>query len=146
VKPVRFHGAWIIRAPRDRVYTLMMDFERWPELFPEMVEAIRVVSRNDKTAVLEGDFNLVGRRGHGVMNIRLRPPSGYDADNTSEELGNEKESLWFEVIPEGTLFKWEVIAEPKGVWTRLLARLLGFYVRRFYKRTLIRPLRNAVED
>src|SRR5688572_25471340 len=120
MKPVRFHGDWIIRAPRDRVYALMTDFERWPELFPQMVEAITVVSRNETTAVVEGDFNLVGRRGHGVMNIRLRRPSGYDADNTSAELGTEKESLRFEEIPKGTLYSWEVLAEPKGVWTRLL--------------------------
>ena len=146
MRTVRFHGAWVIQASRASVYELMTDFEKWPERFPKMVKAIRVVQRNEKSASLEGEFNLVGRRGRGVMNIRLHPPSGYDADNTSDELGKEKESIRFDEVPGGTLYRWEVNAEPTGLLTPLLGRLFGFYVRRFYERTLITPLKKAVEE
>ena len=145
MKPVRWRGAWLIGAPRARVYELMTDFERWPERFPEMVKFIQVVSRADTSAVLEGEFDLLGRRGRGRMHLKLQPPSGYDADNTSAEFGREKEKLRFEEIPEGTLFKWEVEAEPKGFFDHLLGRFAGFYVRRFYEKTLIGPLKKAVE-
>jgi hypothetical protein len=79
------------------------------------------------------------------MNIRPHPPSGYEADNASEELGDERETLRFEETPEGTRFKWAVDAKPKGVLNHLLGLLLGFYARRFYERTLISPLRKAME-
>lgn len=65
VRPVHWEGAWVIRAPRERVYELMTDFEKWPEVFPDMVKSIRVVSRTEMTAVVEGDFELVGNRGRG---------------------------------------------------------------------------------
>ena len=92
MRPVRWRGEWLIKAPQDRVYELMTDFERWPERFPEMVKSLKVVNRGDSCATLEGEFELLGRRGRGVMSLRLRPPSGYDADNTSEELGAEREA------------------------------------------------------
>lgn len=145
MKPIRWEGSWVIRAPRDSVYEKMMDFENWPELFPEMVKSIRVIKRTDRAAVLEGDFNLLGRRGRGLMNIRLQPPVGYDADNTSEELGDEKESLRFEEVSEGTLYRWTVDARPKGSINHLLGMLFGFFVRWYYERTLIKPLRKALE-
>ncbi|MDQ3802356.1 MAG: SRPBCC family protein [Acidobacteriota bacterium] len=145
MRPARWRGAWVVRAPREKVYEVMTDFEGWPKLFPEMVKSIRVVSRTDATAVLEGDFELMGRRGRGLMNIRLSPPAGYDADNSSEELGSERETLRFEVVPEGTLYRWAVDARPRGFFNLLLGKLFGFYVRRFYERTLISPLRKALE-
>ncbi|HEY0100428.1 MAG TPA: SRPBCC family protein [Pyrinomonadaceae bacterium] len=58
MKTVRWAGAWLIRAPRNEVYALMTDFERWPETLPGIVEQARVISRTDTAVVLEGDFNL----------------------------------------------------------------------------------------
>jgi Polyketide cyclase / dehydrase and lipid transport len=145
MKPARWEGTWVVRAPRRKVYEAMTDFEGWPRRFPEMVKSVRVVSRTEAEAVLEGEFVLMGRRGRGRMNIRLLPPTGYDADNTSEELGSERETLRFEEVPEGTLYRWAVDARPKGFFDHLLGRLFGFYVRRYYERTLITPLRKALE-
>lgn len=88
---------------------------------------------------------MMGHRGRGVMNIRLNPPAGYDADNTSEELGDEKETLRCDEAPGGTFFRWAVDARPKGLFNHLLGALFGFYVRGFYERTLISPLRKALE-
>ena len=145
MRPVRWEGEWLIRAAREEVYAAMTDFENWPNLFPRMVKSVRLTSRTDTTAVLEGEFELMGRRGRGLMNIRLKPPEGYDADNASEELGSEKETLRFEEVSGGTLFRWAVDARPKGVVNHLLGALFGFYVRMFYERTLIKPLRKALE-
>ena len=123
----------------------MTDFERWPAVFPEMVKAIRVLERLEGRVKLEGHFELVGRAGRGVMDIRLHPPAGFDADNASQELGAEKEVLRFEEMSGGTLYRWAVDARPRGFLNHLLGRLFGFYVRRFYERTLIKPLRAELE-
>lgn len=90
MRPARWTGSWTIRAPRERVFEVMTDFENWPKLFPGMVKTIRVVSRTDKVAVLEGDFELLGRKGRGVMRVTLDPPRGYATENSSAELGEEK--------------------------------------------------------
>lgn len=145
MKPIRWEGAWTIRAPRDEVYRWVTDFERWAELMPGIVKSARVISRTETAVVLEGEFNLLGRKGRGVMNIRLRPPAGYDADNVSEKLGEEKEAIRLEEIPEGTLYKWAVDAMPKGIHVRLPGKFAGYFVRRFYERTIIKPLRGALE-
>ncbi len=79
------------------------------------------------------------------MRIVLDPPDGYTADNTSEELGEERETLEFKEISEGTLYHWSVYAKPKGLIDYFLGVLFGFYVRRYYERTLIRPLKEALE-
>jgi carbon monoxide dehydrogenase subunit G len=144
MRPIHWEGSWTIRAPRERVYEVMTDFENWPKLFPDLVKSIRVIRRTDTAAVLEGEFSLLGRKGHGVMHLRLHPPEGYSAENTSEELGEESETLKFEEAPEGTLYRWTVEARPKGLLNHLLGMVLGFYVRRFYERSLIGPLRKIV--
>lgn len=146
MKPVRWEGSWTVRAPREKVYEWMTDFERWPELMPGIVKSARVVSRTETAVVLDGEFNLLGRHGRGVMSIRLHPPAGFDADNTSEELGDEKETVRFEEIPKGTRYHWAVDAKPKGVHIHLLSKLIGYFVRRFYERTIIKPLRRALEQ
>lgn len=145
MRPARWKGTWMIRAPQERVYEAMTDFENWPRLFPRMVKSIRVVSRTEAEAVLEGDFELLGRTGSGVMRVTLDPPRGYVAKNTSEELGEENETLIFEEAPGGTLYRWAVEAKPNGFLNHLLGMVGGFYVRRYYERTLIMPLRKAIE-
>lgn len=144
-KTIRWHGAWKIRAPREKVYQLMTEFDRWGELMPGIVKSARVVSRTDSTVILEGVFNILGREGRGVMNFRLHPLVGYDADNTSEKLGEEKETVRLEEIPEGTLYKWTVDARPNGILVNLLGSFLNPFIRRFYERTIIDPLRRALE-
>ena len=79
------------------------------------------------------------------MDICLYPLTGFDAENSSEELGEEKESVRLEEVPEGTLYKWTVHARPKGFHVQLLSRFIGFFIRRFYERTIIKPLRHALE-
>lgn len=146
MKPTRWEGSWIIRAPRDKVYEWATDFEHWSELMPGIVKSARVISRTETAVVLEGEFNLLGRTGRGVMKIRLHPPAGYDADNDSAELGEEKETIRFEEIPEGTLYKWSVDAKPKGIHIHLLSKFVGYFIRRFYERTIIKPLKRALEQ
>ena len=145
MKPIRWEGSWTIRAPRDEVYRWMTDFDHWAKKMPGIVKSARVVSRTETAVVVKGEFNLLGRKGRGVMNIRLHPLAGFDADNDSEELGEEKETVRFEEIPEGTLYKWVVDAKPNGFHVRLLSRFLGYFVRRFYERTIIKPLKGALE-
>ena len=146
MKPIRWQGSWIIHAPHDKVYQLMTDFDRWAELMPGIVKSARVVSRTESAVVLDGVFNILGREGRGVMNFRLYPLVGYDADNTSEKLGEEKETVRLEQIPEGTLYKWTVDAKPNGIHVRLLGKFLSYFIRRFYERTIIKPLRRALEQ
>ncbi|MGH9947936.1 MAG: SRPBCC family protein [Pyrinomonadaceae bacterium] len=146
MKPVRWQGSWVIRAPREKVYKWMTDFDRWAELMPDIVKSARVISRTDSTVVLDGVFRILGREGRGVMNIRLHPLAGFDADNTSEKLGEEKETVRFEEIPEGTLYKWTVEVKPSGIHVHLLSKFLGYFIRRFYERTIIKPLSRAVEQ
>ena len=146
MKPIRWQGSWVIRAPPEKVYQWMTDFDRWAELMPDIVKSARVVSRTDSAVVLDGVFSILGREGHGVMNIQLHPLTGFDADNISEKLGEEKETVRFEQIPEGTLYKWAVDVNPRGIHIHLLSRFIGYFVRRFYERTIIKPLSRALEQ
>ena len=146
MKPVRWQGSWVIRAPRDKVYQKMTDFEHWAELMPGIIKSARVVSRTNSSVILDGVFSILGRRGRGVMNIRLYPLSGYDAENISAKLGEEKEQVRLEEIPEGTLYKWTVDAQPNGIHVHLLSGFLSRFVHRFYERTIIKPLRQALEQ
>ncbi|MGH9947931.1 MAG: SRPBCC family protein [Pyrinomonadaceae bacterium] len=145
MKPLRWQGSWIIRAPQDKVYALMTDFDSWAELMPDIVKSARVVRRTESAIVLEGIFNILGREGNGVMNFQLHPLLGYDAENASEILGEEKETVRLETISEGTLYKWTVDAKPNGIHVRLLGKFLGHFIRRFYERTIIEPIRQALE-
>ena len=146
MKPIRWQGSWVIRAPPEKVYRWMTDFDRWAELMPDIVKSARIVSRTDSSVVLDGVFSILGREGHGVMTIQLHPLAGFDADNTSEKLGEEKETVRFEKIPEGTLYKWVVDVNPRGIHIHLLSRFIGYFVRRFYERTIIKPLSRALEQ
>ncbi|MFN2513174.1 MAG: SRPBCC family protein [Pyrinomonadaceae bacterium] len=145
MRVVHWRGDWIIHASRKQVYALMTDFENWPSLMPGIVKSTRVVERTDTTAIVHGVFTLLGQKGEGLMNIQLDPPHGYYAENVSRQLGKEWETLQFQEVDQGTLFIWSVKVEPKKFIVRLMAPFLSLPIRWFYKRTIILPVRRALE-
>lgn len=79
------------------------------------------------------------------MTIRLNRPVGYESSNVSENLGEECEFVRLEEVPEGTLYKWNVEAKPNGRVIRIFGRFLQPFIRRFYERTMINPIRKELE-
>lgn len=39
---ITLHDRWLVKAPREDVFRIMTDFEKFPENFPKVAESIRI--------------------------------------------------------------------------------------------------------
>ena len=63
----------IIEAPIDRVFDIIIDYERYPDFLPDM-KAVRVESRHDGVAVATFEIELIMRIGY---TLRLQEDAPY---------------------------------------------------------------------
>jgi carbon monoxide dehydrogenase subunit G len=47
MKEITLHGKWLIKAPTEQVFKMMMDFEKFPVYFPKVAESIRITNHED---------------------------------------------------------------------------------------------------
>lgn len=99
-------GSWVIRAPRERVYAIVSDFERMPEHFPKVARSITVTEREGDRLAIEATAASFGRffpEAKTEMTVELLPGRGYRCTThniTFNTTGDEQ--LLLEDDPEGT--------------------------------------------
>ena len=53
MKTIRLERSWIVRAPREKVYEIMTDFEKVPEYFPGVAKSARIASQQGNRPAVE---------------------------------------------------------------------------------------------
>jgi len=143
---LRLEGTWILRVPRQAIYEIMTDFERFPVHFPAVAKSVHVVSRRDRRFIVEAETRaFLGSKTYRVrMAGELRPPAGFVSTNTSS-IGVEQESFMMEEVPEGTRVRYLNLVEVRS----RLFRLFGFVLLRhvalwYWKRAVIDRIEGIV--
>jgi carbon monoxide dehydrogenase subunit G len=147
VKQVRLRGVYIVKAPREKVYEVITDFERAPEYFPSVAKAVRIISRDGNDLVAEAETKaFFGSRTFKVrMEARLRPPDGFTSTNTSS-VGVEHEVMELEAVPEGTRMIYRNDFEITSRFWRMFAGLLIKLVAlKYWEHAVIKKLRRMLE-
>lgn len=103
-KIVHLKCDYLIKAPREKIYKIMTDFENLPKYFPSVAESARYISRDGNNFVVEAKTKaFLGSKTFTVLMVgQLQPPKGFISKNTSS-LGIEQESFMMEEIPGGAI-------------------------------------------
>lgn len=137
---VRTSVTTTVRAPRDQVVALFLDYTRWPSLFPETIAGTELVRRDAYSRVVMVDHR---REGH-VMNVITACPDGVVVLREFKRRYIATFVNRFAVARAGT--RYTIDAEVR--LTRpyaLVAPLLRGVVERALRRYTMEPLRVAAE-
>ena len=146
MKRIHLKGSWIIKAPREKIYKIMTDFENMPKNFPAVAQTLKIVSQENNNLVIEAKAKTFGRVISVHMKVQLRPPFGYVSDNKSAIGTAGHEEFLMEEVPEGTRINYTYNVELKNPLFRILGKfLIGWYAMRFWKHAVIDKLKEMLE-
>ena len=147
MKAIRLEGSYLIRAPRQKVYEVLTDFQGAARHFPRVARSARIVGRdgNDLSVEVETKAFLGSRTFHVRMDAHLRPGEGFTSTNTSS-LGVEHETVTLHDVPEGTLLDYLNEVEVKSAVFRIFGGfLIRVVARKYWERAYIGRLREMLE-
>ena len=87
MKNITLRASWLIKAPLKKVFTIMTDFEKWPEYFPRVAESIRVINRDGNNLKIEAIVKSFGQKFLVKMKYQILPERGFISDNENSKLG-----------------------------------------------------------
>lgn len=114
---LHIENSQIIKAPRERVFQILTDYETWPK-FSTFFSRVSVTERNGNIVRLDTDVKLRGRKVRRMEKHVQTPPARIEVEGEMEGVTNT--SVWkFDSVPEGTCLTASVDAQLNG-WARLL--------------------------
>ncbi len=147
-KPIHLETHYLIKAPREKIYAIMTDFENLPRYFPSVAKEAKVLMRDGNRFVVEAKTKaFFGSKTFTVlMEGELQPPRGLISTNTSS-LGVEKESFMMEEIPEGTRIDYVNDVEITSWFFRIFGNILIKHLALWYwERAVFRKLKTMMEE
>ncbi len=129
----------VINAPIDRVFDIIVDYERYPEFLPDM-RAVQVQSRHDGVAIVSFEIELIMRVGYTLRLVEDRPGSVQWSLETAKMMSSNDGGWRLQDLKNGTTqatYGLEVKLKgliPKSVSSRLLGTTLPDTLKRFKER------------
>lgn len=119
---ITLHGKYLIKAPKQKVYEIITDFERSVDLFPDVAKSIKILERSGNTLRIEAQTrpNRFSKLYTVFMETELDPPDGFHSINTSA-VGVEDETVRLVETDDGTVFDYENTMEITNKFYRLIA-------------------------
>lgn len=148
MKTVTLRGRYLIKAPKNKVYKLITDFERGVKLFPDVARSIKILERDGNKLKIEATtkpFKL--SKAYAVqLDTQLNPPNGFHSINTSS-VGIEDETVKLEETKEGTIFDYTNTMEITNKFYRPIANVfIGKFALKFWEKKYIKPLKKILEQ
>ena len=147
MKDITLHAQWCIKAPLTEVFTIMTDFEKFPEYFPKVAESIKVVRRNGNFLEMEATVKSFGQTFPVTMHTEILPGKGYLSDNNSPKFGTSgHEAFLLSACPEGTMIDYTYQVTIHKRWLRIVARpLIGWFSMKYWEKAVIDELRTRLD-
>ncbi len=144
---ITLQSQWLIKAPLADVFSIMTDFEKWPEYFPKVAESIQVIRREENNLELSATVRSFGQEFPVKMKIRILPGIGFISDNESPKFGTSgHEELLLSACPEGTNIDYTYQVTIHKRWLRIVAQpLIGWFSMKYWNKAVICELRKRVE-
>ncbi|MDD5032711.1 MAG: hypothetical protein PHC85_01130 [Candidatus Pacebacteria bacterium] len=147
MKEITLHGQWIIKAPVEDVFSMMTDFEKFPDYFPRVAESIRVKKREGNYVEMDAIASSFGKKFPVKMKTQILPGKGFISDNESSKFGTSgHEEMLFSKSPEGTLIDYTYRVSIHKAWLRVAATpLIRWYSMKYWEKAVISELRKTLE-
>lgn len=144
---ITLQAQWLIKAPLNKVFDIMTDFEHWPELFPKVAASLQVVKRNGNQLDLAASVKSFGQQFPVTMKARILPGKGFVSDNASPKFGTSgHEELLLSEQPGGALIQYTYQVNIHKRWLRIVARpLIGWFSMKYWEAAVIDELRKRLE-
>lgn len=144
---ITLHKQWLVKAPLERVFAIMTDFEHFPQHFPRVAEAIRVEKREGDRLEMEATVRSFGRSFKVKMRTQILPGQGFVSDNDSYQFGTSgHEELLLSPHTEGTLIDYTYQVTIHKPWLRLVATpLIKWYSMKYWEKAVIAELKRMLE-
>jgi hypothetical protein len=125
----------------------MTDFERLPEYFPKVADAVEIVKREGDTLKMRATVRSFGRKFKVLMTTQILPGKGFISDNDSYEFGTSgHEELLLSPHAEGTLIDYTYNVTIHKKWLRPIAvPLIRWYAMTYWEKAVIDELKKIVE-
>jgi hypothetical protein len=144
---ITLHKQWIVKAPIDDVFKIMTDFEKFPEHFPKVAEAIQINKREGNYLEMEATVRSFGKKFKVKMKTQILPGKGFISDNDSYQFGTSgHEELLLSPDALGTLIDYTYQVPSHKKWLGIVARpLLRWYSMKYWERAVIVELKKILE-
>ncbi|MDD4954779.1 MAG: SRPBCC family protein [Candidatus Omnitrophica bacterium] len=147
MKEIVLCAKWFVRAPLEKVFQVMTDFEKYPEHFPKVAESIRIIERKGDCLQMEATVKSFGSKFPVKMRTRILSGKGFISDNESLKFGvSGHEEFLLSENQEGTMVDYTYQVSIHKPWLRIIAKpLLGWYSMRHWEKAIIDELKRLVE-
>lgn len=113
---ITFQKQWVIKASVREVFSIVTDFEKFPEYFPKVAGKIEIKKREGNNLEIEATAKSFGKEFPVKMKTEILPERGFISDNESPVFGTSgHEEFLLSAHEEGTLvdYKYEVTIHKK---------------------------------
>lgn len=91
-----------IKADREKIFSMVTDFESLPNKFPQFFKSVKIVSRDGNTVTTEDHAIMAGREVHQTTKHTLTPPEIDDVYLLSGDAKDSHIVTTYSQVPEGT--------------------------------------------
>ncbi|MEI8339473.1 MAG: SRPBCC family protein [bacterium] len=144
---ITLHKQWVIKASIDEVFKIMTDFEKLPQYFPKVAEAVQINKRGENYLEMEATVKSFGKKFQVRMKTQIIPGKGFISDNDSYQFGTSgHEEFLLSPHAEGTLIDYTYQVNIHKPWLRLIATpLIRWYSMKYWEKAVIDELKKILE-
>ncbi len=138
----------MIKAPIQKVFDIITDFEKMPKNFPKVAESIIITKREGNNLEIEAQVKSFGTTFPVKMKTKIIPQRGFISDNQSPKFGTSgHEELLLESVNGGTKVNYIYEVDIHKRWLRIIAKpLIGWFAMKAWEKAYINRLRDMLEN
>lgn len=145
MKRISLTGSWVIKAPLQKVFEIVTDFEKAPTFFPLVAKSLKIVGRSGNHLSIQAVTKTFGLSFKVKMEVDLLPGRGFKSINESA-LAIEDEIFLMEKVPLGTRIDYQNNVTIKNNFLNFFSKLLiGKPALMFWEYAYINRLKKMLE-
>lgn len=146
MKRLNLKGSWIIKAPKEKIYPIVSDFESMPKYFPTIAESVSIIEKQGNNQKMSARVKSFGKVFDVKMQTELLPNVGFKSNNESSFGTSGYEEFLMEDVEGGTKITYSYEIEIHRPLLRIIGTpLIKWFAMWSWKRAFIDKLRKIVE-
>lgn len=146
MKQIHLEGSWVIKAPKEKIYKIVSDFENMPKYFPSVAGSIRIIEKQGNHQKMNAKLKSFGSVFDVEMQTELLPNIGFKSDNKSALGTSGHEEFLMEDIGGATRINYTYDLEIHRPLLRVIGTpLIKWFSMWYWERAFIDKLRKIVE-